>query len=127
MLLCRPALSSAASGGGGTISPATTATNMNIHSSHNRASFGGKGLSIADVLTFLRSASPRAAVRKSVPFGSNTGATSSGVNNNNNNSGGNSTRYGALVGGAALQAVVASTPLVNGHALGVAFLGECDE
>ena len=81
----------------------------------SKASFGGKGLTITEVLGFLRSVTPQAAVRKSVQFG--TGANSGPSGNSNS-------RYSNLIGAAAVQAVVASTPLVNGHALGVAFLGE---
>lgn len=63
MLLCRPA------------SPAGGA-NPSIASLSKGASFGGKGLTISEVLRFLAQAapSPHAPVRKAVPFGSSATA-----------------------------------------------------
>lgn len=63
VLLCRPA------------SPA--GANPSIASlGGSKASFGGKGLTISEVLRFLASASPspHAPVRKAVPFGSSAPA-----------------------------------------------------
>jgi len=65
-------VSSAASGG--------AAAHPSI-ASLNKASFGGKGLTVSEVLRFLASANPNphAPVRKAVPFGSATGTTGNDV------------------------------------------------
>ena len=104
VLLCHPAGSDAQTSHGG---------------GSGRSSFGGKGLAISEVIAFLRAVQPRPPPVQSArraaapPFGP---ATSSGGSSS-------SWRYAALVGSAAVEAVVACTPLLNGHALAVAFLG----
>lgn len=100
----------------------------------SKASFGGKGLTISEVLAFLRSCNPQPMVRKAVPFGSSSSSSSStgihagsSISASSTAAGNASTpsygKYAALSGSSAVQAVVASMPLVSGHALGVAFLG----
>jgi hypothetical protein len=114
VLLCRP--------------PPGPASSGSAHiSSLGRTSFGGKGLTIPEVLAFLRTVNPRSAVRRAVPFGAVTsggGAVSATTTSAAAAAGSAYSKYAHLQGSAAVQAVVACTPLICGHALGVAFLGE---
>jgi hypothetical protein len=94
----------------------------------NKASFGGKGVTISEVLNFLRSTSPKINyTRGSLVFGSNNNTSTinsanySGSNSNNNNS--NTRKVSGWQNEKIVSAVLADTHLVNGHALGVAFLG----
>lgn len=85
---------------------------------NSKSSFGGKGVTISEVLTFLRSTSPkinytRTSLSFSTSFATNTQAMSKLDEKNSiwqNDKG--------------IATVIASTPLINGRALGVAFL-EC--
>ncbi len=103
----------------------------------NASSFGGKGVTIADVLAFLRGVTPRTQVKSSVPFGSAAGAAgkldvaaaggAAAVASRGRMAGGQAVAAGAVslaANSPGVQAVLNSTPLINGHALGVAFL-EC--
>lgn len=65
----------------------------------HKSSFGGKGVTITEVLNFLRSTSPKRNYARA--------ATSANAND-----------------ASGVTAIISSTPLYNGHALGVAFLGE---
>jgi hypothetical protein len=114
VLLCRPA--------------ATTNAAAASITSLSKTSFGGRGLTISEVIAFLRTVRPRQVVRKAVPFGASTGSTGAGASGAAVSAaaaaGSTFSKYAALQGSAGLQAVVAATPLVTGHALGVAFLGK---
>jgi hypothetical protein len=82
----------------------------------NKSSFGGKGVTISEVLQFLRSVLPKTNNVKNT-----FGAANSKTNRSSVQFDGRGSVFGANSG---IGGVVASTPLVNGHALGVAFLGD---
>ena len=83
----------------------------------NKSTFGGKGVTITEVLNFLRATSPRMNYyRTNLSFGS-------GFSPNNSNLGKLKDK-GTWVYEKDAATVIASTPLINGHALGVAFLGK---
>jgi hypothetical protein len=67
----------------------------------NKTSFGGKGVTISEVLTFLRGTSPKRNYARGIA----------------------STLLASGQGEKGIAAIISSTPLFNGHALGVAFLG----
>jgi hypothetical protein len=85
----------------------------------NKSSFGGKGVTISEVLQFLRSVLPKTNNVKNTFGVASTAAgfktTRSSLQMDN--------RSSVFDTSSGIGGVVASTPLVNGHALGVAFLG----
>ena len=81
-----------------------------------KTSFGGKGVTISEVLNFLRSTSPKINyTRSSLSYGatSNVNAALNKLKERNS----------IWQNEKGIAMVIASTPLVNGHALAVAFLG----
>ncbi len=81
----------------------------------NKSSFGGKGVTISEVLNYLRSTSPKINYsRASTSYGH--GASTATIKLREGNS--------IFQTEKGVAAIIASTPLVNGHALAVAFLGK---
>lgn len=86
----------------------------------NSTSFGGKGVTVTEVLQFLRSTKPKINyLRTNLSFGTNFTANSTTLNKLKE-------RDAMWKSEKTVAEVIATTPLVNGQALGVAFLGKVE-